>query len=250
MSVILNETKEAEHIMEKGELGSKPAATLFLLGRYYSQKEKSDTEQVFEKLNDFMQQHYKNYNPALWETILDNISKKAPKYPLREIDSIGITQYELDKISKAANLNYQRLLFTMLCYAKLYHRISENNNGWVNTPIKEIYQVARVTVKHRDDKFLYLNDLEHTCFISFSNKNDNLNIQINFLNASDDAVLIINDFRELGYEYLNYIGNGKFIRCTECGRLVKQSGRNTHYCTICKQEKRLESKRNWWRNND
>lgn len=249
MSVILNETKEAERIMEKGELGNKPAATLFLLGRYYSQKEKADAPQVFEKLNAFLQQHYKSYNPALWETMLDNISKKAAKYPLREIDSIGITRYELDKISEAADLNYQRLLFTMLCYAKLYHCISEANNGWVNAPIKEIYQVSRVTVKHRDDKFLYLNDLERGGFISFSNKNDNLNIQINFLDAREDFVLIINDFRELGYEYLNYTGNGKFIRCKECGRLVKQSGRNTHYCTICKQEKRLESKRNWWRNN-
>lgn len=249
MSVILNETKEAERIIEKGEPGSKPAATLFLLGRYYSQKEQSDAQQVFEKLNDFMQQHYKNYNPALWETILENISKKANKYPLREIDSVGITRYELDKISEAANLDYQRLLFTMLCYAKLYNCISEKNNGWVNTPMKEIYQGARVTVKHRNDKFLYLNDLEREGFISFSNKNDNLNIQISFLDAKGDAVLIINDFREPGYEYLNYTGAGKFIRCTECGRLVKQSGRNTHYCTICKQAKRLESKRNWWRNN-
>lgn len=59
-------------------------------------------------------------------------------------------------------MKYQKLLFTMLCYAKLYNLISENNNGWINADIKEIFRVARVSVKHRNDKFLYLNDLERT----------------------------------------------------------------------------------------
>lgn len=59
-------------------------------------------------------------------------------------------------------MKYQKLLFTMLRYAKLYNLISENNNGWINADIKEIFRVARVSVKHRNDKFLYLNDLERT----------------------------------------------------------------------------------------
>ena len=34
MTVVLNETKLAEEILEKEETGNKPAATLFLLARY------------------------------------------------------------------------------------------------------------------------------------------------------------------------------------------------------------------------
>ena len=128
----------------------------------------------------------------------------------------------------------------MLCYAKLYNTLSETNNGWVNTEVKEIYKAARVTVKYRNDKFLYLNDLENTGLISFSNKNDNLNMKVNFIYNNSNIVLKIKDFRELGYEYQNYIGDGNFIRCSECGRLVKKKGKRDKYCSKCKKEKQLE----------
>ena len=236
MPVILNEVKQAEHIIEKGEVGNKPTSTLFLLGKYYRVKENLGKEQTFNKLNEFMENNYKNYNSALWEDILEDICKKANKYSLREIDSICITQDELDKISEIDNLKYQKLLFTMLCYAKLYNRISENNNGWINADIKEIFRVARVSVKYRNDKFLYLNDLEKTELISFSNKNDNLNIRVNFVDMGGAFVLDIDDFRELGYEYLKHIGNGKFINCSECNRLIRKTNNKCLYCTKCAKE--------------
>lgn len=236
MSVVLNETKQAEYIIEKGEVGTKPTSTLFLLGKYYRQKENLDKEQTVSKLNEFMMINYKNYNSALWEEAIEDIAKKANKYPLREINTIGITQSELDKIVELHNIKYEKLLFTMLCYAKLYNTISENNNGWVNTDIQELYRIARVTVKYRNDKFLYLNDIERTGLISFSSKNDNLNLKVNFFNMNGESVLDINDFRELGYEYLNYIGDGKFIRCSECQRLVRKKSKHdysTKYCNEC-----------------
>ena len=242
MPIVLNEVKQAEHIIEKGEVGNKPTSTLFLLGKYYRIKENLGKEQTFNKLNEFMESNYKSYNSALWENIIEDISKKANKYSLREINSIGITQKELDIISDIDNLKYQKLLFTMLCYAKLYNLISENNNGWINADIKEIFKIARVSVKYRNDKFLYLNDIEKTGLISFSNKNDNLNIRVNFVDMGDKSILDIDDFRELGYEDLYYIGNGKFIRCTKCKCLVKKKNKHdysTKYCATC--SKKIES---------
>ena len=240
MPVVLNEAKQAEYIIEKGEVGNKPTSTLFLLGKYYRVKENLDKIQTFNKLNEFMVHNYKNYNSALWEDIIEDICKKANKYSLREIDSIGVTQKELDIISDIDNLKYQKLLFTMLCYAKLYNLISENNNGWINTDIKELFKVARVSVKYRNDKFLYLNDLEKTGLISFSNKNDNLNIRVNFVDMSEESILDIRDFRELGYEYLSYIGNKNFIHCSECNRLIRKTNNKCLYCTKCKHEKQKE----------
>ena len=252
MPVVLNETKQAEYIIEKGEVGNKPTSTLFLLGKYYRQKKNLDKKQTFSKLNEFMVSNYKNYNPALWEDAIEDISKKANKYTLREIDSIGITQSELNKISALQNIKYEKLLFTMLCYAKLYNTISENNNGWINTDIQEIYRVARVTVKHKKDKFLFLNDLEKTGLISFSNKNDNLNLRVNFFDMNGKSILDIKDFRELGYEYLNYIGNGRFIRCECCNRLVKKKSKkdfSTKYCDECSKIIQNQQKTKWDKEN-
>lgn len=121
--------------------------------------------------------------------------------------------------------------------------ISENNNCWINSDIKEIFKVSRVTVKHRNDKFLYLNDLEQMELISFSNKNDNLNIQINFVDMNGESILDISDFRELGYEYLKYTGNGRFIRCTVCNKLVKKKTNNQLYCSECAKSINIKKQR-------
>lgn len=252
MSVILNEKEQAEKIIEKGEVGNKPTSTLFLLSKYYRQEEKLGEKKTAQKLNEFMEKNYKGYNEALWEDIIEDISKKGKKYLLQEIKSIDITKDELDKILSVENIKYQRLLFTMLCYAKLYNTLSDTNNGWVNTEIKEIYKVARVTVRYRNDKLLYLNDLENTGLISFSNKNDNLNMKVNFINNDSNVILKIKDFRELGYEYQNYIGDGKFIRCSECGRLVKRKNnydRSTKYCRECANYIQFNQKKIWDREN-
>lgn len=249
MSIVLNEVKQAERIINKGEVGNKPTSTLFLLGKYYRQKENLDKEQTFSKLNEFMQQHYKNYNSALWENIIEDISKKANKYSLREIDSVGITQSELEKISEMNNLKYQKLVFAMLCYAKLYNLISKNNNGWINTTIQELFKTSRVIVKRKMDKFLYLNDIEKTGLISFSNKNDNLNIRVNFVDMNGKSIFYIDDFRELGYEYLNYFENRKFTRCKECLRLIRKTNNKCLYCNDCKHEKQKEWQRKSMRKN-
>ena len=233
MPVVLNEKKQAEYIIEKGEVGNKPTSTLFLLAKYYRQEENLNKDQTFNKLNEFMENNYKNYNSATWEDIIEDISKKANKYPLREIDYIEITKSEIDTIRNICNIKYEKLLFTMLCYAKLYNKISDKNNGWVNTDIKELFRVARVSVRYRNDKFLYLNDLETAGLISFSNKNDNLNLRVTFVDNNSDTVLKIDDFRELGYEYLNYIGDGKFIRCECCKKLIRKKSNKQKYCTDC-----------------
>lgn len=245
MSVILNETKRAEYIIKNGEVGNKPTSTLFLLGKYYRHKENLNKEQTFEKLNFFMQQHYKNYNSALWEDIIEDISKKAIKYMLREIESIGVTQNELDKIAKLKNVKYEKLVFAMLCYAKLYNMISENNSGWVNAEIKEIYRISRVSVRYKEDKFLYLNDIEKSGLISFSNKNDNLNLQLKFIDDYGNPVLKIDDFRELGYEYLNYIGEGNFIRCSECNRLIRKTNNKCLYCVSCAKKMKVKQNKSY-----
>ena len=240
MAVILNETKQAEYILETGEVGSKPTSTLFLLGKYYRQKQHLNKNQTFSRLNEFMLKHYHNYNPVLWESLIEDISRKAGQYSLREIQSIGIARSEMEQITEVRSLKYQQLLFTMLCYAKFYNTLSTDNHGWVNTTIREIYKTARVTVKNRKDRFLYLNDLAQTGLISFSAKNDNLNIRINFADMNGETVLSIEDFREPGYEYLNYIGSEHFIRCADCKRLVKRTGNNTRYCKECRRKKELE----------
>lgn len=245
MALILNEVNRAKDIIDNGEIGNKPSSTLFLLAKYYRKHLGYNQKDTINELNNFMKAHYPNYNYVLWENIIENISRNSLKYELRQINNIGITQKELDTIKLLNNIDHEKLVFTMLCYAKVYNTSNLNNNGWVNCSIPELFKVARVSVKYKNDKMYMLNAIknnllikikgENECdikqpLISFSRKNDNKNIKLNFIEDSVDYVLIIDDFRELGYEYLLYLGEN-YSRCENCGVLFKQNKKNTYkYC--------------------
>ena len=61
------------------------------------------------------------------------------------------------------------------------------------------------------------------------------------------SVLDIDDFRELGYEYLNYLKKGRFIRCAECGRLIKKTNNKCLYCTKCAKEKKNTQNKKYYK---
>lgn len=251
MTIILNETAQAEQIIKSGSIGSKPTSALFLLAKYYRQKENLDKKQAAEQLTRFMAQNYKGFNAALWANTIEDICKKAVRYPLREISHVPVTQPELNRIFELPNRKYQKLLFTILCHAKLHNMLSENNNDWANAKINTIYQSARVSVRQKQDRFLWLNDLERLGYLSFSEKNDNLNLKVNIINTDAPPALVVSDFRELGYEYLNYLGEGNFVRCIKCGLLIKKKSKmdySTKYCKDCAREIKNEQNKRYYRN--
>ena len=53
------------------------------------------------------------------------------------------------------------------------------------------------------------------------------------MDNNSETVLKIDDFRELGYEYLDYIGDGKFIRCECCKKFIRKKSNKQKYCTDC-----------------
>lgn len=259
MALILNEVKKAEEIIFTGELGNKPSATLFMLAKYYRKYCNYNQKDTIIALNEFMNKNYKNYNSVLWENIIESISKNSLKYELRKIDNIGITKNELDIIKKLNNINHEKLVFSMLCYAKAHNETNKNNNNWVNCTIPELFKVSRVSLKYKNDKMYMLNDIKNNLLIdekddngnlikqsliSFSKKNDNKNIRLNFVDEkNEDIVLLINDFRELGYEYLLYLGEN-YSKCETCGILFKQNKNNTYkYCNKHRGYQAIETKK-------
>lgn len=250
MPVILNEKKESEKIIITGDIGDKPTYTLGLLSKYYRQVEKLGVKSTIDKLNNFMKDNYKGYVSALWENTIENIAKNGNKYSLREIDSIKITKSEIEYIRKLNNIKYEKVLFVILCYAKFHNLNSDNNNNWCNCKISEIFKQSRVNVKRSEEKMFILHDIlyndikykypdengeiKYSPLVSMSSKNTNLNIKVNFIDDVDECVMSITDFRELGYQYLNYIGEGDFVKCKECGIFVRKTSKKDHSTKYCK----------------
>lgn len=242
--IILNEKEYAMECLRNGNIDGKPFTTLSILAKYYYYELEYSKKKITDLLTEFMEKYYVPYEYDImnWQETIDNIVSNVNKYKLYQIDNIGITKKEIEKIQNIGNKSLEKIIFTMLCLAKLGNEKNVNNNDWVKNDAKEIFQLARVTC-NVTERYMKLNQLKQLGLLEFPKKNDNLSSRVTFIDKeSNDYIIQINDFRELGYEYLNYLGEN-FIRCGECGILTRNNKRGTKkYCSKCVGYNPMETK--------
>lgn len=233
--IILNEKEYAEERLKNNDIGENPYTTLVILSKYYYHKCGYKKKKIATLLFEFLHKTYltDSMNVSSWQDTIDKLANRAKNQQLYEISGIRITKTEMNIIEKIEDETLQRLLFTMLCIAKLNNMKNPNNNGWVNTDAKDLFNYARISCRatKRDD---YIGQLWEMGLLEFPKRIDNLNIRVTFINDEDtNEALFVYDFRELGYEYLLYKGEN-FIRCAECGILVRGNKNGTkRYCKSC-----------------
>lgn len=233
--IILNEKDYAEERLRNNDIGENPYITLVILSKYYYHKCGYKKKKIANLLFEFLQKAYltDSMNVSSWRDTIDKLANRAKNQQLYEISGVRITKSEINVIEDLENETLQRLVFTMLCIAKLNNIKNPNNNGWVNTDTKELFDYARITcrVAKRDD---YIGQLWEMGLLEFPKRIDNLNVRVTFINDEDtNEAMFISDFRELGYEYLLHNGEN-FIRCAECGILVRGNKAGTkRYCKNC-----------------
>lgn len=231
--LILNELKYAQKIIETNQYDDKITTVLNVLSKYYLHYMKYDENRVLELLDQFLEASDPSYVSVKWRELLKKTIAYANKSNFLEIDYIPITKSEIDVINTLELKQSQRLAFTLLSFAKAYNLINPNNNNWVNVKQKEIFASAHISSKSIREQNSMLHDLFKLGLISFSKKISNLNIQVNFISEDTDIVWKINDFRDLGYEFLLYKGD-KYIYCEKCNRLTKDNiYGNKKYCSPC-----------------
>ena len=209
--LVLNERKYIEEQLSSGEFKSNIPAILPMFARYCRHEYKMKIKEVRDALEVCMTTYYENYNPVKWSSALDRYARNSYKRELFEIDTIPITQNELDYISSLKSVRLERLMFTLLCLAKCYNARNEKNNNWTNLAAKDVFRLARVSTTV-DEQNYFVRDLYVMGLVSYSKKIDNLNLQVNFIDNDSDAVLAISDLRELGYEYMQW-KQGGYFRC-------------------------------------
>lgn len=167
-----------------------------------------------------------------------NFKQDAEMLHPQERDCIWITRSELDTLDKINNQDMQLVTFTLLCFAKLNNLRCRKNNGLIYIPVKKLFELARVKVKKKDDRYLMIHDIYMLGLIEFKNLTA---IRVTFIDDDSEKVLPISDFREPGREYLFYKG-GSFIRCLGCGLLIPKRT-NTRYCPKCRDERSKPAKK-------
>jgi len=228
--IILDEKAYVEDALKNLSLGVKPTETLGRVARYYYSQGYSKKE-IGGLLEDFMIKCDPTINIVKWQNTIDMVVKSADKYKLIDISGVVITESEMDAIKRVEGKLLQRLMFTMLCLAKYGNARSETNNNWINRRDKDIFSLANIAVASKRQS-LMINDLWNLEYIGYSRVIDNVNMNVKIVDDDSPTVMVIHDFRNLGYQYMRYCGE-PCVECQCCGKVEKMSHSKQKYCKEC-----------------
>lgn len=237
MDIIMNEFTFAKKLLNKDQLtnkdlGDKPSSTLNLLARYYRETISDDNE-ISILLSDFLRKCLKdNYKESKWIDSIAYQVERSKKYTLKKVDSVNVTQSEMEIIQSVKGRSRQKVMFTLLILAKYYNTVSDKNNNWTNLEYKKIFRLANVNLSIQNQALL-VNDLYNCGFLTLSKNVGKPNIGVLFIDDTSDVVLTITRLKDLGKEYLLYCGEN-YVRCERCNTPFKQSRNGkAKYCSIC-----------------
>ena len=242
MTIVLNEYEWAEKMINDHDLGKRPVETLGRVAKYYYANKYSKRE-IRKKLNAFLLQCDPYVSLVQWSDTIERVIKNAKKYPLIVLDGVVVTKKELLCIEALKGRQLQRLAFVLLCVAKYWDAVNPKNNHWANISDRDAMRMANINTSIKRQSALF-GELHRAGFIRFSRKIDSLNVQVKYIKDGKTA-MYIQDFRNLGYQYLKYYG-GPYFECANCGIVTKYQnlsrrggfvrGRRQKYCPSCAAE--------------
>lgn len=244
--LILNEEKYAKELYNGANKEVKSTmAKIRYVTRYLVHSEGQNDEDVYKNTVTWMMKYHSNFDESCYSNVISDAIKKAHQYPFYIIDSISITQSELDVISSLDNLRAEKVLFVLLCMAKQQKLSNGFTNGLVKYSITELCKLARVSVPAEDREYI-LYEIVKRGLLGYPKKNDTQCLIVNFMSL-DDVVLELSetDCQELAYVYLSWKNGGQgYTRCQRCNKLMKQSKtRPKKYCEDCGKEAERENTR-------
>ena len=240
--IIIDEKQYAETRIKNKDVGDNVYTTLTILCKYYYStglKKKA----VIVELQKFLEATYPKYflNKSYWTETIEKTATKNSKEPLFESYGVWVTESEWAKIQSLKNKTLSKLAFTLLCIAKINNQKRQSNNNWVNMEIKDIFKMANISCSI-DTRARRLCDLINSGMVEFAKRIDNLNLRVLFVDEQSEGKFLVNDFRDLGHEYL-YRSGENYTRCAECGKLVKNNKySNKKYCASCASYTPMETK--------
>ena len=243
--IILKEKEWAERMIASCSLGDKPSKTIISVAKYYYSETGSKRE-TEKKLVEYIKSCDSTMSVPAMQKKIDSAISSAKKYKLIDIDDIRISSKEMETISKLKSIQVKRLAFTLLCLAKYMNRLYDTNNNWIKMKDSEIMSMANIytSLKRQSDMYRCL---EEQGLLTFSKKVDGTSMRVNFIDECD-CVCEIDDFRNLGYQYLMNTGE-PYFRCVKCGITTKLNnpikGSHQKYCPECAYKTALQQKVNY-----
>lgn len=240
--IVLNEYEYAEQAIKERSLGNKPSETLTRVAKYHLYNGLTKSE-VRKRLEEFIRMCDPTAALPKWDKAIDYAISRAVKFELVDIDSINITKKEIEVINNIEGRPCKRLAFTLLCLAKYWQAVNPSADYWVGNKDTEIMKLANITTSLRKQSKMF-SDMRDAGLLQFAKRVDSNAVKVCFVNNDGDIAMKIDNFRDLGNQYLMYIGEPYFM-CKSCGRVMKQThtearGRKNCYCPDCAAKAKIK----------
>lgn len=234
--MILNEEKYARDLLtgQRDDVKS-IRQKIELLTRYNYHVLHKNADDNYSSIIKWLEKHHDIFSEQSYSNIISDYIKRSHKKPFYNLESIKITKKEMDTILSQNNLRYEKILFALLCMAKLQKVSHGFDNGLISYNLTELFKMARVSVPVNEREEI-LHQFYSLKLIGLPFKNDSKCLFVKFIDEYDDEVVLeLNeqDCGELAYAYLKYTEKAKITRCSKCGKLIKQSKKYGELCKGC-----------------
>lgn len=237
MEIILNERKYIEEVLAGNRKPEELSIKKFikLLAYYNRNVLELSTKKNADKIIETAARCYPEFSITGFSQVIDHYVNMSKTKRLIEIESIPVTEREFKIIRSLYSVACERVLFTMLVYAKYNNLLRSIDGNWTNIPLKTVWKVSRVTGSN-DEKYEIVRKLLKKKLITQSRNSSSNNFKVNIVDNSSPIVLEITDMRELGLQYLRFVGRqiDKNIKiCRKCGIHYRALSSNQLYCKKC-----------------
>lgn len=226
----MNERDYVDQILSDNIFIGKPVTDLGIAAKYYF-AEGYTQKDVRRKLDELLLRCDPNANLVLWSDTLDKQVRRATRRDLVEIDYIPITAPEIKTIDSLPSRTLKKLAFSYLCVAKYYNAANEQNSDWANLPVRDICSMGGIAIPV-DKQYELRGELADMGLLQLSVAVDNVNARVLFVDHEGDPVLLVDDMRNLGNQYFQFMGE-KYVKCASCGLVIGRRSNRQLYCSKC-----------------
>lgn len=250
-NITFSEKRDIEKVLASGEVTQDNLVyVISSLAKYNLNINKMADDKNYSYIKKWLKIHYKYYIETELHSLIQQKIKAAHTYSLLESDDLVIYQSELDVISSSENIRYEKVLFVLLCVAKLQKNMFGYHNGKYKLALTNIFKLARVHIPSTE-RSMFMHELLQDGYINAPFKVSDEYRYVTFMSSGENDIEVLrvneNDFDELAYVYENWKNNGiGFTRCERCNKLMQQSKtKPKKYCKVCADIVVSEQKRIW-----
>ena len=159
--LILNEEQYAANLYSgKNDQVKSVVGKIGYITRYHLYTFGYSDEDNYKYTVEWMNKHHDNFDESYYSNLVSDAIKRAHKMPFYIVDNIKITKSELKSISSLDNLRAEKVLFVLLCMAKLQRVVSGFTNGLVRYSLTDLCKLARISVPADDREYILYNILQ------------------------------------------------------------------------------------------